>query len=162
MSGMAEPNSGPGQGPRLRAVPDMLVVVLTYAMLGGPSTYFEWLVRATARAENAIFHKGNGIGTPSSEFPGLRMRAKGAAPLWTPASGFFTRAAVHTFPLLPCDTLRLKTRLAPFGRSLHKWAIVSVQAESCARPCGGGPWAWSGHQLQASEPLSLSSRCTRR
>ena len=37
-------------------------------------TYFEWLVRATARAENAIFHKGNGLETPSSEFSGLRMR----------------------------------------------------------------------------------------
>ena len=75
MSGMAEPNSGPGQGPRLRAVPDMLVVVLsTYAMLGGPSTYFERSARAPASAENVIFHKGNGLETPSSECFGLRMR----------------------------------------------------------------------------------------
>ena len=79
MSQIAEPNSGPGQGPRLRAVPDMLVVVVvvlssTYAMLGGPSTYFERSARAPARAENVIFHKGNGLETPSSEFFGLRMR----------------------------------------------------------------------------------------
>ena len=73
MSHIAEPNSGPGQGPRLRAVPDMLVV-LTYAMLGGPSTYFERSARAHARAENVIFHKGNGLETHSSEFSGLRMR----------------------------------------------------------------------------------------
>ena len=89
MSQIAEPNSGPGQGPRLRAVPDMLVVVVlssTYAMLGGPSTYFERSARAPARPENVIFHKGNGLETPSSEFPGLRMRdgearQRGCAPL---------------------------------------------------------------------------------
>ena len=42
--------------------------------LGGPSTYFERSARAPARAENVIFHKGNGLETPSSEFSGLRMR----------------------------------------------------------------------------------------
>ena len=87
MSQIAEPNSGPGQGPRLRAVPDMLVLSSsTYAMLGGPSTYFERSARAPARAENVIFHKGNGLETPSSEFSGLRMRdgearQRGCAPL---------------------------------------------------------------------------------
>ena len=58
----------------------LVVVVLTYAMLGGPSTYFERSARAPARAENVIFHKGNGLETPSSEFSGLRMR-DGVLPL---------------------------------------------------------------------------------
>ena len=43
-------------------------------MLGGPSTYFERSARPPARAANVIFHKGNGLETPSSEFSGLRMR----------------------------------------------------------------------------------------
>ena len=59
MSGIAEPDSGPGQGPRLRAVPDMLVVVpmLCYGALPrissgscvpprGPKTRF--FIRETA------------------------------------------------------------------------------------------------------------------
>ena len=47
---------------------------------GGPSTYFERSARAPARPENVIFHKGNGLETPSSEFSGLRMR-DGVLPL---------------------------------------------------------------------------------
>ena len=101
MSGIAEPNSGPGQGPRLRAVPDMLVLTYllsTYAMLRGPSTYFKRFVRAPARAENAIFHKGNGLETPS-EFFGLCMRdgsaPKGLRPSGLPLVVFYSVGGAH-------------------------------------------------------------------
>ena len=67
---LAEPNSGPRGSRAGGRAPFALLV----PMLHGCFRWFEWLVRATARAENAIFHKGNGLETPSSEFSGLRMR----------------------------------------------------------------------------------------
>ena len=67
-------------------------------MLRGPSTYFERFVRAPARAENAIFHKGNGLETPSSEFFGLRMRdgaPKGLRPSGLPLVVFYSVGGTH-------------------------------------------------------------------
>ena len=84
----------PGPGPEAKGGARYASSSSTYAMLGGPSTYFERSARAPARAENVIFHKGNGLETPSSEFSGLRMRdgersaPKGLRPSGLPLVGF--------------------------------------------------------------------------
>ena len=71
----AEPNWSQGPGPGGRRPICLLLLLL--AMLPSHMLVCCCLLLVAMLAgglENAIFHKGNGLETPSSEFSGLRMR----------------------------------------------------------------------------------------